>query len=159
MPGRHRYTTTTVWTGDRGAGTADYRAYDRTLETRAPGRPTLLGSSDKPFRGTADRWNPELLLLAALSECHLLSYLHCCATGGVVVVAYEDEAEGEMVEDGQGGGRFSSVVLRPVVTVAEAQMADAAQELHGLASQRCFIAASMNFPVEHEPQVRVRAAT
>ena len=65
------------------------------------GKPDLPASADKPFRGDPSRWNPEDLLLAALSECHLLSYLHACVVAGVVVVAYEDEASGTMVEDGK----------------------------------------------------------
>src|SRR5215207_2186609 len=107
MSRKHRYEVSCVWTGDRGAGTADYRAYDRSYETTSSGRPTLEGSSDAAFRGDAERWNPELLLVAALSQCHLLSYLHRCAVGGVT-------------ESADGGGRFAEVVLRPIVTVAEA---------------------------------------
>ena len=120
MARKHKYETRTTWTGDRGQGTADYRSYDRTLETTCPERPAIPGSSDPAFRGDADRWNPELLLVAALSQCHMLSYLHRCAVGGVVVTGYEDAAEGVMVETDDGGGHFEDVVLRPIVTVAEA---------------------------------------
>jgi organic hydroperoxide reductase OsmC/OhrA len=155
MPSRHRYEIATAWTGDRGRGTADYRAYDRLYDTDSPGRPTLAGSSDPAFRGDEQRWNPELLLVAALSQCHLLSYLHRCAVGGVTVTGYADTAVGTMVEDGDGGGRFEEVVLRPVVTVADASMVERAAQLHHEASQRCFIASSVNFPVRHEPQIRV----
>jgi organic hydroperoxide reductase OsmC/OhrA len=156
MSRRHHYETTLTWTGDRGQGTADYRAYGRDHETTADGRPPLAGSADRAFRGDAERWNPELLLVAALSQCHLLSYLHRCALAGVAVVGYEDAASGVMAEDGDGGGRFEEVVLRPLVTVAEASMAERAAELHHEAAQRCFIAASVNFPVRHEPRVIVR---
>ena len=158
MSRRHHYETTTTWTGDRGEGTATYRSYDRTHETVADGRPPLAASSDPAFRGDADRWNPELLLVAALSQCHLLSYLHRCAAGGVTVVAYTDTAAGEMVQDGDDGGRFAEVVLRPVVTVADASMVERAEELHAEASRRCFIASSVSFPVRHEPTIRVAEA-
>jgi organic hydroperoxide reductase OsmC/OhrA len=74
----------------------------------------------------------------------------------VVVTAYEDVAEGVMVETPDGGGHFEDVVLRPVVTVAEPAMAERAQALHHDASALCFIASSVNFPVRHEPQTVVR---
>ena len=155
MGRRHRYEVATTWTGDRGAGTADYRSYDRSFTTTSPQRPPLEGSSDPAFRGDANRWNPELLLVAALSECHLLAYLHRCASSGVVVTGYTDEATGTMVEDGDGGGHFVEVVLRPVVTVADPTMVDAAAQQHGEATKRCFIAASVAFPVRHEPRIVV----
>jgi organic hydroperoxide reductase OsmC/OhrA len=156
MPRTHTYETHSVWTGDRGQGTADYRSYDRTHDTTSPGRPAIAASSDPAFRGDADRWNPELLLVAALSQCHMLSYLHKCAINGVVVTAYEDKAAGVMAETEDGGGHFEEVVLRPVVTVAEAGMAERAQALHHDASEVCFIASSVNFPVRHEPRILVR---
>jgi organic hydroperoxide reductase OsmC/OhrA len=151
----HRYELKLVWTGNRGEGTASYRAYGRDHEVAADGRPPIPASSDPAFRGDAARWNPEQLLVAALSECHLLSYLHLCSVSDVVVVAYEDQPDGVMTETEDGGGRFTEVTLRPEVTVAEASMADTALELHDRANELCFIASSVNFPVRHEPQVRV----
>jgi organic hydroperoxide reductase OsmC/OhrA len=97
---------------------------------------------------------PELLLVAALSQCHMLSYLHRCAIDGVVVTEYTDNATGVMLED-DDGGRFEEVVLHPLVTVADANMADRALQLHGEASKRCFVASSVNFPVRHEPRIVV----
>lgn len=155
MIGEHRYTLTTTWTGDRGTGTSGYRDYDRSVTIDISGKPALLASADKPFRGDPARWNPEDLLLAALSECHLLSYLHACVQAGVVVVAYEDAASALMVEDGKGGGAFREVVLRPMVTVTEASMTDAATAAHTQAHAWCFIANSVNFPVRHEPTIVV----
>ena len=108
--------------------------------------------------GDPSRWNPEDMLLSALSECHLLSYLHACVQAGVVVVGYEDEASGLMVEDGRGGGAFREVVLRPRVTVADPSMTDAATAAHAQAREWCFIANSVNFPVRHEPTVLVASS-
>ena len=93
MWGEHRYSVRTTWTGDRGTGTSGYRDYDRAVTIDIAGKPTLQASSDKPFRGDPTKWNPEDLLLASLSECHLLSYLHACVQAGVVVVGYEDDEE------------------------------------------------------------------
>ena len=154
---RHRYETTTTWTGDRGEGTASYRGYDRAHETAANGRPSIAASSDPGFRGDPGRWNPELLLVAALSQCHMLTYLHQCALGGVVVTGYVDAAVGSMVETPNGGGHFEEVVLHPVVTVKAEDMVERADALHAKASQLCFIAASVNFPVRHDPEVHVGA--
>ena len=157
MTGReHRYETVVEWTGNTGTGTSAYRAYERRHEITAPGtgKPPIPGSSDPAFRGDATRWNPEELLLAALSACHKLSYLHLCATAGVIVVGYVDRAEGVMAEDGAGGGRFLRAVLRPVVTVSPGSDLALAHALHERAHALCFIASSVNFPVTHEAEVR-----
>ena len=127
---RHSYDVTVTWTGNLGEGTAHYRGYSRDHTVATAGRPDLLGSSDPTFHGSRDRWNPEQLLLAALSECHLLSYLHVCLEEGVVVTGYVDEATGAMTTDRDGSGRFTEVVLRPRVTVAEPGMVEAAERAH-----------------------------
>lgn len=156
MSAAHRYEVHVAWTGNRGEGTTSYRAYDRDHEARSEGRPPIPGSSDPAFRGDPDRWDPERLLVASLSQCHLLWYLHLCALDGVVVLSYEDRATGEMVEDPDGGGQFAEVTLRPVVGVADQAMVERAQALHARAHSLCFIARSVNFPVRHEPEVRVQ---
>ena len=150
MARTHTYAITTTWTGNRGKGTSDYRAYGRDHDLGAHGRPTLAASSDPAFRGEEDRWNPELLLVAALSDCHLLAYLHLCAVNGVVVTEYRDEAVGTMEQVGDGG-RFTEVVLRPIVTVTTESMIATANALHGDAHASCFFASSVNFPVRTEP--------
>jgi len=155
MERTHRYQVEVDWTGNLGQGTSGYRAYRRTNEVRGQGKPPVPGSSDPAFRGEADRWNPEELLVASLSQCHMLWYLHLAASAGVVVVAYTDAAEGTMLETGDGGGHFTEVVLRPVVTVASPEMADKAAGLHGRAHQLCYIANSVNFPVRHQPTTAV----
>ena len=151
----HSYRVTVSWTGNRGSGTASYRGYDRANEVRADGRPTIPGSSDPTFRGDAGRWNPEQLLVASLSQCHLLWYLHLAAEAGIVVTAYRDDATGTMVTDGTGGGRFTEVVLRPDVEVADGAMAERATALHRRANELCFVANSVAFPVRHEPATSV----
>jgi organic hydroperoxide reductase OsmC/OhrA len=149
----HRYDLAVSWTGNRGSGTSGYRDYGRDHDVSADGRPPIAGSADRVFHGDKTRWNPELELLAALSQCHMLSYLHVCATAGVVVTAYEDTPHAAMAETADGGGHFTEVVLRPRVTVLAAGMAEAARELHAEASAKCFIASSVNFPVRHQPVI------
>ncbi|WP_405374970.1 MULTISPECIES: OsmC family protein [unclassified Microbacterium] len=155
MIGEHHYRLSSSWTGNRGTGTSGYRDYDRAVTLQVEGKPEILASADKPFRGDRARWNPEDLLLASLSECHLLSYLHACVQAGVVVTSYQDDASGTMVEDGKGGGAFSEVILRPRVTVADESMVAAAEAAHVQANAWCFIANSVNFPVHHEATIVV----
>ena len=150
----HRYSVRVEWTGNLGTGTSGYRAYSRDNLVTAEGNPPIEGSSDKPFFGSPERWNPEELLLAALSQCHLLSYLHVALSHGVTVVAYEDDAVGAMTQTANGGGHFTSVTLRPVVTISGGDP-ELARTIHAEASEKCFIAASVNFPVHHEPTIRV----
>ena len=154
-PKEHRYTTVVEWTGNTGSGTSGYRAYSRQHEISAPGQPKPLipGSSDPGFRGDAARWNPEELLVASLSACHKLWYLHLCADAGLVITSYVDRAEGVMIEEADGGGHFGRVTLRPVVTFAAGADLDRARQLHHEAHRKCFIANSVNFPVEHEPEL------
>ena len=157
MPGKHAYAVEVEWTGNTGSGTSSYKSYARTCMVRAAGHPSLEGSSDPHFRGDADRWNPEELLVAALAQCHLLSCLHAAAAAGVVVVGYTDAATGSM-ETAGNGGHMTSVVLHPVVTVASGSMVSLVPELHETAHRDCFIANSVNFPVRHEPVTRAGAA-
>jgi organic hydroperoxide reductase OsmC/OhrA len=152
-PGReHGYRVAMTWEGNIGVGTRSHREYERTHVITVPGsrKPPIAGSSDPAFRGDSDRWNPEELLLAALSACHQLAYLHLCAVRGVVVTDYRDEPEGWMRETADGGGRFERAVLHPVVTITPASDRELALALHGEAHRMCFIASSVDFPVDHE---------
>jgi organic hydroperoxide reductase OsmC/OhrA len=151
----HRYALTVTWTGNTGDGTATYRGYRRTHTVTAEGPPELLGSSDRTFHGDPERWNPEQLLVASLSQCHMLSYFHVCIGVGVVVTEYVDRPTGSMRTGSDGGGRFTEVVLHPEVTVAEDSMVEAATEAHHRAHQICFVANSVNFRVHHEPVIRI----
>lgn len=151
----HQYCTTVRWTGNKGVGTTDYQSYERDYLVSAEFKPDLLGSSDPAFRGDRTRYNPEDLLVSSLAACHMLWYLHCCAVEGVVVLAYEDSATGVLLEGERGAGHFTEVVLRPKVTVAAASMLEKAIALHHRARAFCFIANSVNFPVLHQPTVRV----
>ncbi|WP_327265876.1 OsmC family protein [Streptomyces sp. NBC_01232] len=150
----HSYATRVTWTGNLGTGTSHYRAFSRAHEVAAGELPAILGSSDPTFHGDASRWNPEQLLLAALSQCHMLSYLHFCTVNGVVVTSYVDEATATMATAGDGG-QFTEAVVHPRITVSEESMVVAALALHEEAHRACFIANSVNFPVRHEPTVTV----
>ena len=151
---RHEYRSALVWTGARAGGTTSYQSYSRDYEVRCGDKPPIVASADPHFRGNASLYNPEELLVASLSGCHLLSYLADCARAGVVVVAYEDDAHGTMAFH-DGRLRFTDVLLRPRVTVARGTDVEKAHALHEKAHEECFIASSVNFPVRHEATIVV----
>lgn len=146
------YTVTVTWTGNRGEGTRTYRRYGREHDIACPGKPVIQGSAEPSFRGDAERHNPEDLLVAALSACHMLWYLHLCSSAGVVVTAYEDHAEGMLRIGLDGAGEFTRVTLRPRVTLSGDSDLAIAERLHKQAGAMCFIAASVKFPVAHVPE-------
>lgn len=143
----HQYKVDLLWTGNRGNGTAAYNVYERSFTQHMVGKPDLLGSSDPAFRGDPSRYNPEELLVASLSSCHMLWFLHLCSEAGVSVVDYVDHAKGLMEEAKDGSGRFTEVILHPAVTVAMRSMVPLVDGLHEAAHHKCFIANSVNFPV------------
>jgi organic hydroperoxide reductase OsmC/OhrA len=151
MNGVHGYAVQVTWQGNRGTGTSGYRDYGRENVLEAAGKPPIEASADRTFHGNADRWNPEEMLLGALSQCHMLSYLHVAVRHGVTVLSYVDNAIGTMEETGGGGGRFTSATLRPRIRISDPTQLQLADSLHAEAAQLCFIAASINFPVAHEP--------
>lgn len=145
---QHSYTVQIDWTGNDGSGTANYKSYRRDHAITAAGKAPIPGSSDPAFRGDASRYNPEELLVASLSSCHMLWYLHLCAMNGIGVLAYSDAASGTMRENEDGSGEFVRVELRPMVKIAAGGSCEKARELHKRAHHLCFIARSVNFPVE-----------
>ena len=153
----HTYSIRTTWTGNDGEGTATYRSYRRDHEMTGPGKAQpILGSSVPMFRGDGGRYNPEDLLVASLSACHMLWVLHLSADAGIVVVDYQDNAEGIMRENPDGSGEFVDVVLNPVVTITDESRAVEAEQLHERAHTLCFIASSVKFPVTARPRIEVR---
>ena len=155
----HDYKARLVWDGNLGTGTTSYQGYGRKYRLSIDGKPDIIGSADPMFRGDANVYNPEDLFVAALSSCHLLSYLALCARSKINVVAYEDNAHGILKLLPNGGGIFESVTLRPSVTLAPGSDEKKALELHEQAHDLCFIAASVKIPVLHEPQIRIEGAT
>ena len=154
MAKEHHYKVNLVWKGNQGTGTSAYTSYSRDHEISVEGKPILEVSSDPSFRGNKNRYNPEELLVASLSSCHMLWYLHLCSENGVIVLDYVEVAIGTMQETAVGGGAFSEVSLNPIVTVASEDMVELALALHSQANKLCFIANSCNFPVYHNPECK-----
>ena len=150
---QHRYEVQIKWTGNRGSGTSAYASYGRDHVIAAAGKPAIPGSSDPGFRGDPARYNPEDLLVASLSACHMLWYLHLCAANHIMVVEYQDSAQGTMAEKPDGSGVFVDVTLHPQVKIAANADESKALALHEEAHRLCFIANSVNFPVHHAPQI------
>lgn len=155
MEKQHHYSLSIQWTGNRGTGTSDYRAYDRSHTIRSEHKISLECSSDPAFRGDPAKYNPEDLLVASLSSCHMLWYLHLCADAGIIVTNYIDQAEGTMTETPGGGGHFTEVILNPVVTITASEMISKAEALHEKAHEKCFISNSVNFPVRVVSKIKV----
>ncbi len=153
MMKHHNYNLQVEWTGNTGEGTHNYRSYLRDHVISSAGKPRIDGSSDPSFRGDAARYNPEELLVASLSACHMLWYLHFCAVHHVTVVQYSDCTAGVMAEREDGSGVFTKVTLRPAVVITPDSDLEKALSLHELAHRSCFIANSVNFPVLLEPSV------
>ncbi|MEZ5872947.1 MAG: OsmC family protein [Nitratireductor sp.] len=151
----HEYSATISWTGNRGTGTSAYRAYDRTWDLESPGKPVLHCSNDPLLGGDPAKYNPEDMLLAALSACHMLWYLHLCANAGIVVTSYRDEPVGVGETARNGAGRFLSATLRPRIMIAKGGDTARAEQIHHEVHQYCFIARSVNFPVGYEPEIVV----
>ncbi|GLQ96075.1 OsmC family protein [Dyella mobilis] len=153
---QHQYPVQVTWTGNRGEGTRTYQGYGREHEVQVAGKPAIAGSSDAAFRGDDSKHNPEDLLVASLSSCHMLWYLHLAAVAGVVVTGYVDSAVGTLVDRGSDG-HFTEVVLRPQVTITPDSDPARAVAVHEDAHHACFIANSVNFPVRCEPSIVIES--
>jgi len=150
---QHTYKIEVNWTGNDGRGTKSYKDYRRDHIIASVGKPQIVGSSDPSFRGDATRYNPEELLVASLSACHMLWYLHLCAVNQVTVVDYHDAASGVMEELEDGSGAFVRVLLKPMVKISASDGQEKALALHSEAHRYCFIANSVRFPVEICPEI------
>jgi organic hydroperoxide reductase OsmC/OhrA len=132
----------------------DYKSFDRTHSWRFSGGQTLQGSSAPDYYGNPALVNPEEGLLAALSSCHMLTFLSIAALKGLVVESYEDEARGELGKNEHGKTMVSRISLRPKVVFSGAKIPDAEslQEMHRKAHRSCFIANSLLTPILIEPR-------
>lgn len=155
MTKQHEFPSRVVWTGNAGSGTSSYRSYERTWDMALEGKETLHCSNDPLLGGDPTKYNPEDLLISALSSCHMLWYLHLCSQAGIVVLAYEDNPVGIGASEPDGSGQFKEAILRPAITISVQSDPDKAVALHEEIHKYCFIARSVNFPVRYEPEIIV----
>ena len=152
MSKKHHYQNTIEWTGNNGEGTSSYTSYRRDFNWSAEGKESIACSADPAFRGDPSKFNPEEMLLAAVSSCHMLWFLHLCADIGIIVHSYRDTVSGEMIELSGGGGHFSSITLHPEVIIGDESRIEEANLLHDKAKEKCFLSNSCNFSIKHEPK-------
>ncbi|MDI9311181.1 MAG: OsmC family protein [Limnohabitans sp.] len=157
MNKKHQYNIELKWTGNNGLGTRNYSSYERDFEIETIGKPKLFGSSDPAFRGDRTKYNPEDMLLNAISSCHMLWYLHLCSNEGIIVIDYKDNATATMIETENGSGNFEDAILNPIVVITDKSKKKLAIQLHCKANEMCFIANSLNFQVKHFPTIIIQA--
>lgn len=155
MAHEHHYKLTSIWTGNKGDGTKNVRTYDRSHTVSIEGKPELFLTTDNPAVGEKSKLNPEDLLVAAISSCHMLSYLYVCSLEGIVITSYIDHAKGIMIEKESGGGSFKEITLNPIISVRDESMIEKALDLHHKAHEICYIANSVNFEVNCNPTCKV----
>lgn len=155
----HHYNATITWTGNKGKGTADLKSYERDHTIVVDGKPAIPGTSEVSVKANKVRYNPEELLLSAVSACHMLWYLFLCADNGIVVTAYVDKSSGTMENTADGGGRFTGITLQPVITIAGKMNVEKLADLHHRANKLCYIANSCNFPIHHKPIYHTQSGT
>ena len=132
-----------------------YDSYNRAHEvTFKDGAIVLPASSAPAFKGDADRVDPEEAFVAALSSCHMLTFLAICARKRLTVDSYDDEAVGHLEKGANGKLQMTRVTLRPRIGFAPGTIVDDAtlDDLHHRAHAECFIANSVTTSVTTEPR-------
>jgi len=146
MKNRHDYTLQLNWSGDK---ELSCHSNDRLYQIQIEGKELILGSADKPFFGNPNLYNPEDLLLSALSSCHMMSFYYVCRKRDVAIHSYQDNPVGTVKVNIDGSGQFEHVTLNPQIILVDASQIALATELHNEASKLCFIANSCNFEIEY----------
>src|SRR5262245_17676264 len=97
--------------------------------------------------------DPEEALVAALSSCHMLTFLWLAARRGFVIDSYEDDAVGRMGKNAAGREAVTHVTLRPriVFSGARSPTSEELSALHHEAHEQCYIANSVTTAVEVAP--------
>lgn len=154
MSETHTFEATVRWPADPAQALPPDPAFSRNAVLGSPGHADVPGSSPTVFGGDASRYNPEELVAMGLAHCHMLTYLALAAKRRVAVLAYEDRATVELGRDpALGKMKILSALLRPRVTVAKGTNLDDARAMHAKAHEHCFVANSVNFPVENAPEI------
>ncbi len=141
---RHTFAVNLRWRNTRAFDGELVREYSHEGFATIPGHAALVTSAAPDFGGDPNLWNPEELLMTAIAQCHLLSFLYIANRDGIDIVDYIDEVEGSMDFSG-GTGAMHSVTLKPVV-VTEADPAVIAA-MHDEAKGMCVMRQSVNFPI------------
>ncbi|MDG4595691.1 MAG: OsmC family protein [Candidatus Contendobacter sp.] len=132
----------------------DVKTFSRDHVWRLAGGQTVQGSSAPDYSGNPEMSNPEEALLAALSSCHMLTFLSVAALRKLVVDRYEDEPTAELGKNEKGKLMVARMTLRPQVTFggATAPDEDTVRQLHRKAKENCFVGNSLLSQVALEPR-------
>ena len=129
-----RYKANTVWSSAR-RGTLS-----------ASGKPNIVVGSPPEFKGEADIWAPEELLVGSLNTCIMLTFLTLAQAKGLTPVGYESEAEG-LLENIEGKFRITEVTVRPRVSLKVKAELERAREIMERVEAQCFISNSIKSKV------------
>ena len=131
-----------VWA--RGEHEFTYQTYSRDHEWRFDGGVTVAGSANPAYLGSEGLVDPEEAFVAALSSCHMLTFLSIAAKKRLVVDSYSDHAVGLMEKNEKGKLAITKVVLNPeIVFAGETPDAEALGRMHHRSHEECFIANSV----------------
>lgn len=144
----------TKWSSIKADGFSNVKTHRVSFDDK----PSLTVSADKTFKGDPSKYNPEDLLLASLSSCHMMSYLYVCGQHHIDLVTYQSEAIGDLEFQADGSGAFTSIRLELFITVSKPEMIAQAKALHKAAGKLCFIANSLKVPISYKPKVVVASA-
>jgi organic hydroperoxide reductase OsmC/OhrA len=135
---------------EKGEAPFTYEAYTRnhTIAFKN-GQETMIFSASPAYKGDASKADPEDLLVAALSSCHMLSFLAICTKKKLTVKSYQDDAVGFLENEG-GKLWMTRVILRPKVAIDTD--AETLAQIHHLAHEACFIANSVKTNISVEPR-------
>lgn len=148
----YTYRCTVEWTGAASGPTIDPRTFSRDTRVAFADHAAIDLSAAPEFQGNPDRTNPEELFVASLAGCQMLTYLYLAARNGVRVLAYTDDAQGELaLRDGRL--RITHVTLRPHITISPESNLQTAQALIDRAHDDCFIASSVTTAITIEPEI------
>lgn len=153
----HTFEVSVSWEVGDGDPTTSLRAFSRDSVATTPGieaqasssagaRVGLEVSAAKAFFGDPSKWNPETLLLAALGQCHLLSFLRAAGVRGYEVTHATIDVRGELALSPDGSGRFTFIEMQPASSISGQDPetdAETYSELHEQAHAWCFIANSI----------------
>ena len=152
MPNEHIYKIGLQWTGVSTINSRKKLSYERIYELTFENKPNLMGSADATFHGDPKLYNPEEMLLSALSSCYMMSFFYLCGLKNVKIKSYKDEPLGIVKVNSNGSGQFEEVTLQPVI-VTEHKDKSQLLELFSKAKDYCFIARSCNFKIHHNPRI------
>jgi len=141
---------TLVW--ERTTPDFNYKTYDRTHKIHFSGGSDIFVAAAPEFLGNPEITNPEELMVAALSSCHMLTFLAIASMKNLVIDRYEDNAVGVLGKNSAGKMALTTVTLRPIVVFSGANQPDPAtvEQMHHKAHENCFIANSVTTDVRVE---------